>query len=239
MGRVCVTLPSCVKKEKRVWRVGYYGQLPSMQQGLWLRARAQVLSSLSCLCAMRAASDPHVHPLRTTEAGVRSGAHPGMPNGIAGAGHPHTQHHGSPRPGHLKSRASGHALAHANSHHRDAAGSDGLPEGFRLPAKSSRSHQELHKELLLAHKKGLVVSSRPELQMVLERRKKEQSQKEEEEQAKGPLEQVLLQRQQKHEENAREEEEKIREEAQLMEFVRVRQNLRKIHSALQSKNTNS
>ncbi|XP_076133335.1 uncharacterized protein LOC143115251 [Alosa pseudoharengus] len=128
-----------------------------MQQELWLRARAQVLSSLSS-CAMRAASDPHVHPLRTTEAGVRSGAHTGMPNGIAGAGHTHAHPHGSPRPGHLKSRASGHALAHANSHHhRDAvAGSDGLPEGFRLlhnPVKSSRSHQELHKELLLAHKK--------------------------------------------------------------------------------------
>ncbi|XP_048096580.1 uncharacterized protein si:ch211-218o21.4 [Alosa alosa] len=127
-----------------------------MQQELWLRARAQVLSSLSS-CAMRAASDPHVHPLRTTEAGVRSGAHTGMPNGIAGAGHTHAHPHGSPRPGHLKSRASGHALAHANSHHhRDAvAGSDGLPEGFRLlhnPVKSSRSHQELHKELLLAHK---------------------------------------------------------------------------------------
>lgn len=39
--------------------------------------------------------------------------------------------------------------------------------------------------------------------------------------------------------NAREEEERVRDEAQLMEFVRVRQNLRKIHSALQSKATNS
>ena len=38
----------------------------------------------------------------------------------------------------------------------DAAGSDGLPDGFQLlhnPPKVVRSHQELHKELLLAHKK--------------------------------------------------------------------------------------
>ena len=33
----------------------------------------------------------------------------------------------------------------------------------------------------------------------------------------------------------KEQEEKVREEAQLMEFVRVRQNLRKIHSAIQNK----
>lgn len=33
----------------------------------------------------------------------------------------------------------------------------------------------------------------------------------------------------------KEEEEKKREEAQLMEFIRVRQNLRKIHSAIQNK----
>ncbi|XP_012675570.2 nuclear fragile X mental retardation-interacting protein 2 isoform X2 [Clupea harengus] len=228
-----------------------------MQQELWLRARAQVLSSLSSVCAMRAASDPHPHPhpLRTTEGGQISGSYPSVPNGIAGAGdnHPHSHPHGppfhsSPRPGHVRSRTSGHTLAHANNHHhhhRDAAGSDGLPDGFQLlhnPPKVVRSHQELHKELLLAHKKrgrDLVVGSRPELHMVLERRKKEQSQRQEEEQAKGPLEHVLLKRQQKHEENAREEEERVRDEAQLMEFVRVRQNLRKIHSALQSKATNS
>lgn len=37
----------------------------------------------------------------------------------------------------------------------------------------------------------------------------------------------------------KEEEEKIGEEAQLMEFVRVRQNLRKIHSAIQNKAANA
>lgn len=37
------------------------------------------------------------------------------------------------------------------------------------------------------------------------------------------------------EQKQKEEEEKKREEAQLMEFVRVRQNLRKIHSVIQNK----
>lgn len=36
----------------------------------------------------------------------------------------------------------------------------------------------------------------------------------------------------------KEQEEKAREEAQLMEFARVRQNLRKIHSAIQNKAVN-
>lgn len=36
----------------------------------------------------------------------------------------------------------------------------------------------------------------------------------------------------------KEQKEKVQEEAQLMEFVRVRQNLRKIHSAIQNKAAN-
>ncbi|XP_067249925.1 actin-associated protein FAM107A [Chanodichthys erythropterus] len=107
------------------------------------------------------------------------------------------------------------------------------PWNLNNPVKASRSHQELHKELLLAHKKGLVVCCKPELQTVLERRKREQTQREEGEQSRSPLEQVLLQRQQKHQEMMKEEEQKLREEVQLMEFVRVRQNLKKVHTALQ------
>ncbi|ROL41613.1 Protein FAM107B [Anabarilius grahami] len=109
------------------------------------------------------------------------------------------------------------------------------PWNLNNPVKASRSHQELHKELLLAHKKGLVVCCKPELQTVLERRKREQTQREEGEQSRSPLEQVLLQRQQKHQEmmKEKEEEQKLHEEVQLMEFVRVRQNLKKVHTALQ------
>ncbi|KAK3540246.1 hypothetical protein QTP70_028435 [Hemibagrus guttatus] len=87
--------------------------------------------------------------------------------------------------------------------------------------------------------RGLAVCCKPELQMVLERRKKEQTQREEGEQCRSPLEQVLLQRQQKQQEVMREkeQEEKVRHEIQLLEFIRVRQNLRKVHSALHKSST--
>ncbi|XP_076847649.1 protein FAM107B isoform X2 [Brachyhypopomus gauderio] len=117
----------------------------------------------------------------------------------------------------------------------DEHGAGESPWNQNNPVKASRTHQELHRELLLAHRKGLVVSTKPELQMVLERRKREQTQREEGEQDRSPLEQVLLKRQQKQQEREKEQEEKIREEIQLLEFVRVRQNLRKVHSALQKK----
>ncbi|XP_039979091.1 protein FAM107B [Xiphias gladius] len=104
--------------------------------------------------------------------------------------------------------------------------------------KTFRTHNELHKELLLSHKRGLALSSRSELQQVLERRKRVQSDQEEEGQSRTPLEDVLLRHQQKQLEREKEQEEKAREEAQLMEFARVRQNLRKIHSAIQNKAVN-
>ncbi|XP_026223440.1 protein FAM107B-like [Anabas testudineus] len=99
------------------------------------------------------------------------------------------------------------------------------------PLKTFRSHNKLHKELLLAHKRGQALNSRSELQQVLEKRKKVQ---EEEGQGRTPLEDVLLRRQQKQLEREKEQEEKVPEEAQLMEFVRVRQNLRKIHTVIQN-----
>ncbi|XP_026099932.1 protein FAM107B-like isoform X2 [Carassius auratus] len=126
---------------------------------------------------------------------------------------------------------------HHHGDSRENADKCDIAEGawnLNNPVKASRSHQELHKELLLAHKKGLVVCCKPELQMVLERRKREQSQREEGEQSRSPLEQVLQERQHKHQEKMeKEEEQRMHEEVQLLEFVRVRQNLRKVHTALQ------
>ncbi|XP_016417141.1 protein FAM107B-like isoform X2 [Sinocyclocheilus rhinocerous] len=124
---------------------------------------------------------------------------------------------------------------HHPGHNRDKCDIAEGPWNLNNPVKASRSHQELHKELLLAHKKGLVVCCKPELQMVLEKRKTEQTQREEGEQSRGPLEQVLLERQSKHQEmmKEKEEEQRLCEEVQLLEFVRVRQNLRKVHTALQ------
>ncbi|KAG7521316.1 hypothetical protein JOB18_046070 [Solea senegalensis] len=107
--------------------------------------------------------------------------------------------------------------------------------GHSTPVKSLRTHNELHKELLLTHKKGLALSSRSELQQVLERRKRVQSDQVDEGQSRTPLEDVLLRRQQKQLEKEKKHGEKEQEEAQLMEFVRVRQNLRKIHSVIQNK----
>ncbi|KAF3697382.1 Protein FAM107A [Channa argus] len=138
------------------------------------------------------------------------------------------------------------------------------------PVMKFTSHNKLHKELLLAHKRicvksvafghklirpghkrfhtfnmqlykysnlyrGQALSSRSELQEVLERRKRVQSDQEEEEQTRTPLEDALVRHQQKQLERRKEHEEKIQKEDQLMEFVRVRQNLRKIHSVVHNK----
>uniref|UniRef100_W5NB19 Si:ch211-218o21.4 n=1 Tax=Lepisosteus oculatus TaxID=7918 RepID=W5NB19_LEPOC len=94
------------------------------------------------------------------------------------------------------------------------------------PIKASRTHQELHKELLMAHRKGLGVSSKPELQLVLERRQRERTQREAGEQGRTPLELELLRRQQRQQEVERQRENE-REDTQVPELVKVRQNLRK------------
>ncbi|XP_030641042.1 protein FAM107B [Chanos chanos] len=212
-----------------------------MQQELWLRAKSQVLSSLKPVCAMRAAASQSLP--------VRSSEHD--PQTAASNSHVLTQPHSpnSVRPSHVRTRASNKTLAFNNGtaylhgHNREHVikhdvSNSTLPEKAHNPIKASRSHQELHKELLLAHKKGLVMCCKPELQVVLERRKREQTEREEGEQNRSPLEQVFLKRQQKNQEKEKEHEEKVREEAQLLEFVRVRQNLKKVHSALH-KNANS
>ncbi|XP_023693354.1 actin-associated protein FAM107A [Paramormyrops kingsleyae] len=122
--------------------------------------------------------------------------------------------------------------SHTNTHHLSTGAVkprlfvSGPPAN---PVKVSRTHQELHKELLLAHKKGLVMCRRPELHLVLERRRKEQTEKEEGEQNRTPLERVLLQRQQINQEKEKQLE-KAKEDPQLLEFLRVRENLKKIHS---------
>ncbi|XP_009302419.1 actin-associated protein FAM107A isoform X1 [Danio rerio] len=177
-------------------------------------------------------------PIRPTEQELKNA----ISNSIAG------HNHVSSRPAQPRAKSTSDTVhcgsLHHHGHNRENADKCDTAEGpwnLNNPVKASRSHQELHKELLLAHRKGLVVCAKPELQMVLERRKREKTQKEEGEQSRSPLEQVLLQRQQKHQEmmvssllnKEKEEEQKVREEVQLLEFVRVRQNLKKVHTALQ------
>ncbi|XP_038596567.1 actin-associated protein FAM107A isoform X2 [Tachyglossus aculeatus] len=103
------------------------------------------------------------------------------------------------------------------------------PKKLLNPVKASKSHQELHRELLMNHKRGLGLDKKPELQRVLEHRRRNQmiKQKKEEEEAKkrnSPFEQELLKRQQRMNQL---EEEPIKEEEHTPEFIKVKENLRR------------
>ncbi|CAH2316383.1 Hypothetical predicted protein [Pelobates cultripes] len=95
------------------------------------------------------------------------------------------------------------------------------------PMKSSRTHQELHKELLLTYNKGLVLHSKPELLRVLEKRRSQWKEGQEDtKQISSPLEQELQKWQQRREE--REHASSIKnDKSGVHEFLRVRENLRK------------
>ncbi|XP_051508819.1 uncharacterized protein LOC127414659 isoform X2 [Myxocyprinus asiaticus] len=145
---------------------------------------------------MRSATTPTL-PTRPSEQDLQNAL-----SNNAVTGH---NHHNSPRPAQTRTKPSTDTFncssLHHHGHNRENADKCDVAEGpwnLNNPVKASRSHQELHKELLLTHKQGLVVCCKPELQMVLERRKREQIHREEGEQSRSPLEQVLLKRQQKH-----------------------------------------
>uniref|UniRef100_A0A3Q4B0Q8 Uncharacterized protein n=1 Tax=Mola mola TaxID=94237 RepID=A0A3Q4B0Q8_MOLML len=100
------------------------------------------------------------------------------------------------------------------------------PKKLINPVKNSRNHQDLHRELLMNHKRGLSPQNKPELQKVLEKRKREQvlkAQKEEQEAHKksSDLEIELMKRQQKLEWIYFEEQENT------PEFVKMKSNLRR------------
>ncbi|XP_058932243.1 actin-associated protein FAM107A isoform X3 [Kogia breviceps] len=104
------------------------------------------------------------------------------------------------------------------------------PKKLLNPVKASRSHQELHRELLMNHRRGLGVDSKPELQRVLEHRRRNQliKKKKEELEAKRlqcPFEQELLKRQQRLNQLEKPPE---KEEDHAPEFIKVRENLRRI-----------
>ncbi|EPY81027.1 hypothetical protein CB1_000762002 [Camelus ferus] len=104
------------------------------------------------------------------------------------------------------------------------------PKKLLNPVKASRSHQELHRELLMNHRRGLGVDSKPELQRVLEHRRRNQliKKKKEELEAKRlqcPFEQELLRRQQRLNQLEKPPE---KEEDRAPEFIKVRENLRRI-----------
>ncbi|XP_071612263.1 actin-associated protein FAM107A isoform X1 [Heliangelus exortis] len=103
------------------------------------------------------------------------------------------------------------------------------PKKLLNPVKASKSHQELHRELLMNHKRGLSVESKPELQRVLEHRRRNQiiRQKKEEEEAKklqSPFEKELLKRHQRLDQLEKEQE---KQEDHAPEFIKVKENLRR------------
>ncbi|XP_028303592.1 protein FAM107B-like [Gouania willdenowi] len=98
------------------------------------------------------------------------------------------------------------------------------PKKLINPISESRSHQELHRELLSTHKSV----EKPELQRVLESRKRDQliRQRKQEEEAHrtiSPLEAELLRRHKKLEEYEQQQQENLK----APEFVKVRENLRR------------
>uniref|UniRef100_A0A8C0NB58 Family with sequence similarity 107 member B n=1 Tax=Canis lupus familiaris TaxID=9615 RepID=A0A8C0NB58_CANLF len=104
------------------------------------------------------------------------------------------------------------------------------PQKLVNPVKTSRNHQDLHRELLMNQKRGLAPQNKPELQKVMEKRKRDQVIKQKEEEAqkkKSDLEIELLKRQQKLEQQELEKQKLQEEQENAPEFVKVKGNLRR------------
>ncbi|XP_070611146.1 protein FAM107B isoform X2 [Erythrolamprus reginae] len=104
------------------------------------------------------------------------------------------------------------------------------PQKLINPVKTSRNHQDLHRELRMNQKRGLAPQNKPELQKVMERRKRDQVFKQKEEEAqkkKSDLELELLKRQQKLEQLELEKQKTQEEQENAPEFVKVKGNLRR------------
>ncbi|KAK9399456.1 hypothetical protein NXF25_012475 [Crotalus adamanteus] len=104
------------------------------------------------------------------------------------------------------------------------------PQKLINPVKTSRNHQDLHRELRMNQKRGLAPQNKPELQKVMERRKRDQVFKQKEEEAqkkKSDLEIELLKRQQKLEQLELDKQKIQEEQENAPEFVKVKGNLRR------------
>ncbi|XP_073323766.1 actin-associated protein FAM107A [Pagrus major] len=96
------------------------------------------------------------------------------------------------------------------------------------PLTASRSHQELHKELRMTHKRRVSQEGKSELQRALEKRKWEQRMKESRDQEearkiRSPLHQELVKRQQRLEKLEKDE----GQQREGPEFLRVKERLRR------------
>ncbi|XP_075882521.1 protein FAM107B [Nelusetta ayraudi] len=96
------------------------------------------------------------------------------------------------------------------------------------------SYQNLHRELLLSHKRGLLLEEKPELKRVLEQRRLELHKEEEMAQRRpSDLETELRKRQQKLKEYEQEEIRQRENQQKIPEFVRVKDNLRRTQASEQ------
>ncbi|XP_053173925.1 protein FAM107B [Scomber japonicus] len=136
----------------------------------------------------------------------------------------------SQKPGyghHRKETSVGHSpLSHQSP--ADCSGEDIIPRKLNGSSMEMPSHQNLHRELLLSHKRGLLPEEKPELKRVLEQRRLELHKEEEMAQRQpSDLEMELRKRQQKLEEYEQEEIRRRENQQKIPEFVRVRDNLRR------------
>ncbi|XP_054601856.1 protein FAM107B isoform X2 [Nothobranchius furzeri] len=104
----------------------------------------------------------------------------------------------------------------------------GQPRKLNGSSAEIPSYQNLHRELLLSHKRGLVLEEKPELKRVLEQRRLELHREEEMARRRpSDLETELLKRQQKLKEYEQEEIRQRENQQKIPEFVRVRDKLRR------------
>ncbi|XP_018521385.1 protein FAM107B [Lates calcarifer] len=117
----------------------------------------------------------------------------------------------------------------------DCSGEDTVqPRKLNGSSVDTPSYQNLHRELLLSHKRGLLLEEKPELKRVLEQRRLELH-KEEEMARRRPsdLETELRKRQQKLQEYEQEEIRRQENLQKIPEFVRVKDNLRRTQTSEQ------
>ncbi|XP_051510062.1 protein FAM107B [Myxocyprinus asiaticus] len=134
------------------------------------------------------------------------------------------------RPGFRHHREEKYACHSPASQQSSDSGEEGLQfkKLYGSPSESP-NHQNLHKELLLGHMKGLLLEEKPELHCVLQQRRLDLNREEELAlQPPSDLEQELRKRQQKLQEYEMEEQRRIEDQKNVPEFVRVKENLRRI-----------
>ncbi|XP_034445621.1 protein FAM107B [Hippoglossus hippoglossus] len=135
---------------------------------------------------------------------------------------------------HKKENSAGHQLLSRQSK-ADSSGDETVhPRKLNGSSADPPTYQNLHRELLLSHKRGLVLEEKPELKRVLEQRRLELHREEEMAQRRpSDLETELRKRQQKLQEYEQEEIRQRENQQKIPEFVRVKDNLRRTQTSEQ------